>query len=250
MMSRSALFIVLGTIAMLILACAAPAQFAPRPERVASDGDMPVVVVTASASILVPPDMVRISLSVISEGPEPQDVIRENSKRVSRVLDMLQRKGAAKDELSTSRFSIQPMYSQPKPGERNFSPQIIGYRVNNSITVKSQNLQLAGDLVQAAVDGGANTIDFVSFGLDDERTKRSDVLRQAVENAREDADAAVTASGAQLGRIHRLTINTAGQVYQSRQAQLFGKANATPPPMEPADVVVSASVTIEFEIQQ
>lgn len=242
--------------ASVMFACApALAQVDGQPgvTKVIAD-EVPVVVVTGRASIGVPADEVRIAISVETQGAEPQDVIKDNSRRVSRVLDAIQRKGAGRDEVSTGWFSIQPIYSQRKPTDRAFVPAIVGYRVNNTVIVKTGKLQLAGDIVQAAVDAGANRIDSVSFGLAEERAKRSEVLREAVANARADADAALAAAGAELGEIHSMTIDSAGL----RRPPSFGfgiervsaGVGASVPPMIPGEIQVSASVTIEFEIVQ
>lgn len=245
---RAVHFVMVSGVSMMMLASATRAQPAER-------SDDPVIVVTGRASMSVPADEVRLSISVVSEGGEPSKVIEENSQRVARVLDALQRAGIGDDEVSSGWFSIQPMYSQPKMGERNFKPRIVGYRVRNSVIVKTQQLRLAGELVQAAVDSGANRVDSVIFGLADERARRSDVLAQAVANAKSDAEAVATAAGARLGAIANIAIDSPAPIIPMRQVSVSMAMDrvgggVSAPPFIPGQIEVRASVTIEYVIEQ
>ncbi len=213
----------------------------------------PVISVSGSASMEVPADEVRISVGVVSEGQEPRKVIDENSQRVSRVMDALMRAGLEDGDVSTGRFSIQPIYTNPGR-DRGGRPEIAGYRVQNSLIVETGNLEIAGAIVQAAVEAGANNIDSVSFQLADPRASRAAVLEQAVSYARADAEAVARASGVRLGGIHSLSIGRADfpRPMMGRDARMMNmaEAGAVAPPMSPGEIQVSATVTIEYEIAQ
>lgn len=250
----------LGRAAHLLMVCSASVMTLAgvsraQPAVTTNDSGDPVIVVTGRASINVPADEVRISISVVTEGGEPSKVIDENSQRVARVLDALDGVGIGDDEVSSGWFSIQPIYSQPKVGQRNFKPSIMGYRVQNSVIVKTQQLRLAGDVVQAAVDAGANRVDSVIFGLADQRARRSDVLAQAVANAKSDAVAVITAVGAKLGVIANIAIDSPAPIIPMQRERIamslsVAGGGASAPPLIPGQIEVRASVTIEYVIEQ
>jgi len=212
---------------------------------------VPVITVTGSATLDAPADEVYISVAVVSEGEQPQRVINENSQRVSRVLDALLNEGLEEGEVQTGRFTIQPIFTNPARGDPGGRRQISGYRVQNSLIVETPKLRLAGDLVQAAVDAGANQVDTVSFRLGDPRASRAEVLELAVSYARADAEAVARASGVHLGRIHSMVI---GHAFDGPRPMMMGaemaRGGAASPPMAPGEVQVSATVTIEYEIEQ
>lgn len=234
----------LGSALLLGAACnAQPA--ADQPER-------PVIMVTGRASLSVPADQVRVSISVVSEGAEPREVIADNSQRVARVLDAIRRLGIGADDVSSGWFSIQPIYSQEPTTRRNQGPRIVGYRVNNNVIVETDKLKLAGECIQSAVDSGANRIDSVGFQLADERESRAEVLARAVRHARDDAEAVAGAAGVTLGPIASMSIDSPRQVVPYVQTMRMESMSAagSAPPLIPGQIEVSASVTIEYEIQQ
>lgn len=212
----------------------------------------PVVVASASASRSVAPDQATVELSVRTEGPQAQGVSAENAKRMAKVLDALAKLGLAKDEMATGWYSVQPVYSEPRPGDTRFEPRIVGYAVSNSIVVKTQKLDLAGAIIEKGVEAGATGVGGVSFGLADDRTERSRVLAQAVAHAREDAQAAAVAAGMTLGAIRSIDIGGApgsGPGPMPAYARMAAADASVAPPLVPGQVSVSASVVVTFELK-
>jgi uncharacterized protein len=160
--------------------------------------------------------------------------------------------GLTDDEYETGRFQVQPVYSRrPARADADWFPQIVGYRVTNSVLVKTKQLELAGRIIETANKAGANSIDFIQFTLADARIHRAEAIGAATANALADANALAEAAGLRLVRIVSITLDdarpTPPPVYQ-RMGMEMAMAPDAEPPISPGDVTVRANVHVIYEI--
>jgi uncharacterized protein YggE len=213
----------------------------------------PTLTVTGDAELEFPADELRITIAVVNSGDEAGQVMKENSRAMQRVIEALKRVGLRDDEYETGRFSINPQYQpRPRDADRNWKPRIVGYVVENSINVKTKQLELIGELIEKSVEAGANNVTSISFGLANPNVHRAKVITEATTNARNDAAALAAASGVRLKRV--LTVNldgAAAPVMQMRGEKMMMAARETAaPPIQPGDVTLRAHVTIVYEIEE
>ena len=71
--------------------------------------------------------------------------------------------------------------------------ELIGYRVSNILTVETTKLSMAGNIIDAATQAGANRVDGVSFTLSPQKqlSVQDDLIGNAVENAKAKAEKAL-----------------------------------------------------------
>lgn len=216
---------------------------------------IPTLTVMGQAQLDKPADQMRLTIGVVTQGDEAQIAMQENSKQMNEVIAALQKAGLTKEEYQTGQFQIQPRYSRPPRGgpgqDPNWKPQIVGYDVINRVQVKTKKLNLAGELIKAATEAGANSIDSINFDLADPRKHRAEAIAAATSNARSDAEALAGAAGQKLVRI--LTINLDSAPVQPMPMQMMGRMAMAEadgaPPIEPGEITVHASVTITYEIK-
>ncbi len=208
----------------------------------------PTIFVTGTATVDASPDQVEIRLSVVTEGEDSRSVTSDNNRKAARILEALRRTGLGEKEATTGRFTIHPIYTIPSRDGADTAPRIKGFRVENTLDVKTKNLAIAGELVQAAVESGANRVDYIQFTLSDERPVRTAAVRQAVTNARAEANAAASAAGVSIKGVRRLNVDGGfGGPIRPMMAADMGRALSAPP-LVAGDVSVTANVTIEFDI--
>ena len=217
------------------------------------DAVVPVLTVRGDAQLDKPADELRIRVGVVTESDEATIALRENSRQMNDVIDALKKTGLTDKEYQTSQFQIQPMYTRrPRQAPVDWKPKIVGYRVSNSLNVKTKKLELAGELIQAANEAGANSIDSISFGLADPRTHRAEAIRAATANALTDARTLAEAAGLRLVRVLSITLDQAAAPppipIMQRMSAGMAMAEAAPPPIQPGDVTVHANVTVVYEI--
>lgn len=214
--------------------------------------DVPSLTVAGQAHLERPADELRLEVAVVTEAVEADAATATNSERMERVLAALSRAGLESGEATTGRFSVSPRYGpRPPQPQADWRPEIVGYRVDNSIQVETAKIELAGRLIDAAVRAGANSVRSISFGLADERAYRKEAIAEATAHARADALAVAEAAGVRLGRLlsARLDDAAAPPVPVRMHAESL-VATASAPPIEPGDVGIHARVTLTYEITE
>ncbi len=211
--------------------------------------------VRGEAILNVSPDQVMVNLGVTSEANTAQQALSSNNDNMNAMMRALKKLGLGKDEYKTQQFQVHPMWSRrPRNPAPEWGAKIIGYRVTNSLQVRTQKMQLAGDIIGAAMSAGANTVNSVQFGLADAREFRAQAIKQAMENAQTDAQTLAAASGDKIKRTLSLNLDNAvaTPMHVQPQAQMMGRAMAmdgAAPPIEAGDVNVQASVSVIYELE-
>lgn len=203
--------------------------------------------VSGSGVVKVTPDEVHLMVAVVSESLTAQDAAEMNAENMTKVFAALKKAGIG--EVKTRQYFITPIYEWVEEitleGKRQKSV-IVGYRATNLIEVECKP-EDAGKAIDAAVMGGANQIDSISFQLSETLSESSygDALRKAVKNAQSKAD--VVAGELGIVNIYPVRISVEDfyvPVYRSI-APMEGAA-AAPTPITPSEVEVSARVSIVY----
>jgi hypothetical protein len=226
--------------AILLTACAAAPQASAE-----SDAPPRTITVTGEGEAAAAPDMAILSIGVQTEGDTAGAALRENSAAMAATIDKLKELGIADRDLQTSGLSINPRYDY----ERNrTSPLLIGYVAANRLTVKLRDLESAGNIIDQAVQAGANSLDGVSFTFSDPGPFQDQAREDAVAKAHAKAMLLTEAAGVRLGPV--LTIHEGYAAPPSPQPGLMRMeaASADSVPFETGESVIHAGVTIVYEI--
>lgn len=204
----------------------------------------PTLSVSGTGEVSVAADQAEITFGVTTSAKTASDALAENTARSEKVAAALRELGLGKEEVRTSQFTIFPEYGRQEN-------VLTGYRVTNTVSVRSKKIDLAGKIVQRAVEAGANEFQGLSFTLSDKRG-RDDAIRMATMNARHDAETLAGAAGLRLSKIRRISVDNAGFAPPPRpmyRMAMADAARAAAPDFTPGDVPVTATVTIEFDIE-
>lgn len=231
------------------------AAFLPLPALADKEPEVPSLSVRGEAQLMVSPDQVIMVAGVLSEAKQAKKALADNSKSMQKVMAALLDFGLKKKDISTQNFNIQPKWSsRPRNADSAWRSEIIGYRVNNAVQVKTTQLDLIGDMISRVTQAGANQVQSVSFGLSNPREYRSNALAQAVKNARVDADVTAKAAGSAIKGIKTIHIDQAvSSVARVEKAMVMrsSMADAAPaPPISAGDITVRASVSVTYELSQ
>ncbi len=166
---------------------------------------VPQISVTGEGENAIPPDMAVLSLSVVSEQKSARATLDANNKAMAQVLSALQSEGIAERDLQTSGFSIQPRYVYPKKSSREEPPRIVGYQVNNSLTVRIRDLAKLGDIIDMSVTLGINQGGNIVFTNDDPSAAITEARKAAMADAISKATTLTQAANVGLGKILTIT---------------------------------------------
>jgi len=201
--------------------------------------------VMGSASMQVPSDQLTILFSVQTESTSASDAQNQNSIITSQVLNSLYSMGILNDSISSVSYYlyINPYYD--KEGVLINKTYVAVHSIK--VELKDNQMQKGGDVIDTVVNTGANRIDSVSFDLKEE-TKNSlkiKLLSDAVENAKQKAEALAASSGTKIIGIYQIGESSVS-IYPIRYPlDYLGVEKTT---LIPGDVSISASVSISYKI--
>ncbi len=214
---------------------------APSPGAAAAEPSTDrVISVSGEGRVFIRPDLAIVTLGVELSNPDIAAAQREASQRMEAVLAELKARGIPEEKIKTVSYSIwvERNYEQP-------DQPITGYRVFHLVEVQVQPVDRVGEIIEAAVAAGANSISGISFTVADP----SAVIRQARElamrDARERASHLAQLAGVTLGAPVRITEGGAFPPPVPVEA----RAGAGAGPMPPGETVVSVVVTVDYAIQ-
>ena len=188
----------------LVSALPASAQVSPPPPVAAPPPT--VLSLNAEARTFRKPDLAVFSAGVTSQGKTAAAALTANSADMNRVIAALKAAGIADRDIHTSNLSLNPLYAPQvvrADGQvENPEPRIIGYQVNNQVTVRQRKLADYGRVLDTLVSVGANQVNGPSFELDNSEAAL-DEARRAFQVAQAQARAAVARDEALVEEINK-----------------------------------------------
>jgi uncharacterized protein len=209
---------------------------------------VPTVSVSGHGSVNVPPDTASVSIGVDVIKPTLGEAQEQAATQATAIIDALKEAGIAAEDIQTDYFSVNILrdYSE------NADPtQITGFEIVNQLRVTVRDTDQLGDLLDAAVNAGANSIYGVTFYVDDQTEASSDARVEAVKDARTKAEELAAAAGMTLGPVVAISEGTSplvSPVYDMARGGGMGAGQAAAP-VEPGSTTVAVDVTMTFELQ-
>ncbi len=221
----------------------------------ASDEDKTATMkLSGYGEVTATPDMAMVTSGVVSQADTARDALTANTKAMTALIDQIKKAGIEPRDIQTSGFSISPRYAQKRiPNGRDWEEErkIIGYQVNNGVTVRVRDLKGLGALLDAMVSEGANRIGGINFIVSDANKRLDEARVAAVEDVRAKAELYAKAAGVKLGRILSISENSGGMrpqpMLMTRSKMM---AEAAPVPVEAGEETLSSEVTITWELEQ
>ncbi len=164
---------------------------------------------------------------------------------MNNIVTAVKELGISNDEISTSRFNIWPNYDTS-------GRVITGYTVSNILSVRTEQITKASQIIDAAVDAGANRVESIFFTLSNEMDKkvRDELLGDAVEDAKMRAEKTLAPLGKKIIGVKSISLSEFGippPVIQF-EARAADKGVAFPTPIFESEQQVSTSVSVIFLI--
>lgn len=148
-------------------------------------------------SIEQPPDVAMINVGVQVEGKTAAEAMAQQATNMNGVFAAVKAAGIADRDMQTGNMSLNPVYEYPN----NARPRLTGYQASNSITIKVRKLDTLGKTLDAVVKGGGNTINGISFAVDQPEKSQNDARIEAIKDAAAKAELYAQAVGYKVRRI-------------------------------------------------
>lgn len=229
-MSRTPLIILLSG---FLGAVALTAQVLP-PTSVTS-----TIQAQGSATISVKPDQAQLIVSVSTDGTTAADASQKNATIANQLLAALNQTVDGNGTVQTIGYAINVRYSNGS------NPSVIGYTAVNTIQITTGDLSHLGNLIDTAVNNGANNIGALSFSLHDPEPQTQQALTAATKQALAHAAAIAAGTGRSVGPV--VSAVQGGGVVPVVYTGALGAATVTP--IQTGYSTVSATVTVTVQLQ-
>lgn len=254
-------------LALVAAALTPTAAFAQQAPVTVAPGNA-VLTVTAEGRSLRQPELAVFSAGVTTQGKTAGEALAENSRAMTKVIASLKASGIAPRDIQTSNLSINPIYSDPNrdamlaaraagttyiplPPEQQLQ-KIVGYTVNNQVSVRQRKLDNYGKVIDTLISAGANQVNGPSFQMEDQDPALDEARLAAMKKARERADLYARAAGLRVLRV--MSISESGGYYGPPPVMFArGEAASMAPPPPPApiqagELQLTANVTVLYEL--
>lgn len=234
----------LKTLALAALLAASVSVGMSAPALAAEAPAPSVVNVTGYAEQEVAPDTAYITVGMESTDANAQKARTDNNTVMNNVTNAVKLMGVSKDDMKTTGFSMQPNY--------NDKGKIVSYTVTNNLSIRVTDFDLIPQIIEKAGDAGANRVTNMRFTNEHADTVKTNLIKEAVHNGRQAAEAAATAAGGQLGKVKEINISGSSSAYSHNYAPMAQRAvkmaDSEATPVEAGTNTLSESVSMTFYI--
>jgi len=207
------------------------------------------LMVSGAGEVSVAPDLAQLSFAVETTATTAAAAVADNARKSTALADALKRQIGDTGKVSTTRYSVDPVYEQRERGSGAAPPRITGYVARNQVRAETRAIDSLGKLIDAATQAGANQIDGLEFTLKESAQAQRDALQRAGEDARRQAEAAAAALGVKLGRVLSATTGASPILPPRPFARVAMAEMSAPTPIDAGDVTVSATLQVTYEIE-
>lgn len=194
-----------------------------------------------------PPDVAEIQLGVETVDTDAGRAISENTRRMSAVMDVFKTMNIEDKDIQTVRFNMWVEEERDREG------QLTGvrrYHVVNQVRVRLRDISRTGELLQRALEAGANTVGGVSFTVADPTELERQARDKAIADARAKAEQLAAGLGAKLGPVRQ--VSEYGGVVKVVEAPVAERALAAgaPVPVSGGEFSVTVQIQVVFDIAE
>ncbi len=213
------------------------------------------------------PDVAQFSFTVLTQGGKDIAALsKENTEKMNSAIAYVKEQGVEAKDIETKNYNLQPRYqyfncdrtyydmggvAKPCP-----SPEIVGYTITQTVSVKVRDFAKVGDILSGVVGEGANTVSSLDFRIDDPAKAQNEARAKAIAQAKEKAEAVADAGGFSIGKLLSIEEGYSSPMYYRESAKTLGMggdammAPAMPAPsIEPGSQEVAVTVYLRYEIR-
>lgn len=224
--------------------------------------------VTGEGKVTTIPDIGQFTFGVITQGGKNlADAQKQNTEKMNALLGFIKTQGVDAKDIKTEQFSIDPRYQYYDCSQRVIAspgsmvkpcppPDIVGYTVNQSASVKIRDFTKIGDIMGPLSQKGANSVSQLSFTIDDPIKSETEARAKAIAQAQDKAQAIAKSGDFTIGKLLSIDENTGPTPYYAygvggngiKTMSLEATAPVAPT-IEPGSQEVKITVSLRYEIR-
>lgn len=206
--------------------------------------------VSGTAEIRTAPDMATVWFGVVTRDENPDRARQLNEDAAAQAMNAVRALGIPERDLRLETVQLQPL-REYDPDRRIYRED--GFEATRQVEVIIRDLDRLPELMAKIVSEGANRVNSIQYGLEDEAAAELEALTEAARKARDKASVLAGELGWTLGKA--IQINEQGvHVPQPRMQMEMAAVSAmakdagNPDAYAAGELTVSASVTVVFSL--
>ena len=239
MKKKSLIVFAVMAFALLVSACA-PAG---------SNPDVRTLSVSGNGQVFLTPDIAYIYVGVHTEAPNAAEAVADNTTQTQALISAIEDFGIDPKDIRTSNFSIWPMDRfDPATGAPTGEKV---YAADNTVYVTVRDLATLGDLLDTAVQAGANTVNSVQFDVENKDEGLKEARVDAMNNAKSQAQELADAAGLTLGEIQSISfVDNQFPIFDGKGGGGGFAAEAQAAvPIQPGQLSFTVTVNVTYEVR-
>lgn len=230
--------------------------------------------VEGEGQINVEPDVARLTLGIELEGPELDDLRDDADTRMNNVVDALQEMGIDEADIQTVTYDIRVQEQRSErvdarvteepaveveeetatseEDENGTEPDETIYQLIQLVQVRITDIDMAGEVIETALDAGANRVGSISFEIENRADAVEQARELAVDEARAKAEHLAELTGVSLGAPLQIEEwSPSGPPVRMEEVEFaMDMADDAPSPrIEPGQQTISVQVSIRYGIE-
>lgn len=153
--------------------------------------------VGGKAVVRAEPDLVTVTLGHNSHGRKFGEAKEACDKVMGSIIAALKAHGIDSKDIQTVDYKLYPAWE----GQTENSPGFRVWHLQNMIEVRIKKVNTAADVIDAAVDAGADQVQSVEFSVGNINKLRAQAREKAIKAAKEKAEQLAKLMGARVGRV-------------------------------------------------
>lgn len=208
------------------------------------------ITVVGEGKVTIKPDVARSQIGVEVVKSTVPEATAEAQTVMEAVLDALKAAGVAEKDIQTSGYNI---WVERRPATEGKTQDEVLYHVTNQVQVVIRNLDEVAEVLDAAIEAGANNIYGVTFGLDNTSKVKSEARAKAIADGEAKAEELATLNGVKLGEILQVSevIGSSGGYYTgfSENVAARGLGGGGAGPISPGELDLALTLQLVYALE-
>ncbi|MHB0875046.1 MAG: SIMPL domain-containing protein [Anaerolineae bacterium] len=202
------------------------------------------ITVIGQGTVNAAPDVAQATIGVEAIAASVSEASTQATETMGAIITALTDMGVAAEDIQTAEYNVYVDTSAASFGTTT-EPS---YHVINMVSVAIRDLTAVGDVIDAAVQAGANRIYGVSFSISDTAAVEADAREQAVADARQRAEHLASLVDASVGDVISVSEGVTGgyQPFSSVAKAADGLGGGTS--ISPGQLQVTSSIQVVYEL--
>ena len=202
--------------------------------------------ISATGEVTRVPDLAIITAGVVTRASSARSALQQAANKMARVRAALTRAGVADRDIQTSNINLNPDYAY----ENNRPPRLTGYNASNQVTVRFRDIANAGEILDALVAEGANSINGPTLTIDRPEAALDEARTRAIAAGRSRAELYARSMGLRVVRV--VAVSESGGSYPVPPPIVMMRAEAASDAstkIDPGEQKLQVTLAMTFELQ-